>query len=208
MLVIGLTGGIASGKSAASQHFHSLGAALLSADVLAREVVTLGSDGLNALTAAFTKAILLPNGELDRKALRHRILESTEARQTVNDILHPRIRALSEKRIDDAKHEDYDYLIYEVPLLIETQQVDRFDRVVVVDVPLQLQIDRLLARDNSDGEKINIGQAHAMLNAQAKRDERLAVADDVIDNSGTLEQLHEQVEALHLRYLSLAQQNI
>ncbi|MEE9332600.1 MAG: dephospho-CoA kinase [Granulosicoccaceae bacterium] len=204
MLIIGLTGGIASGKSAASHYFHSLGAALLSADVLAREVVTIGSDGLKALTDAFGDVMLLANGELDRKALRNRILESDDARHTVNALLHPRIRALSELRIDDAKNDGYDYLIYEVPLLIETQQADRFDRVVVVDVPLQLQIDRLLARDNTDGGNTNIGQVHAMLNAQASRDERLAAADDVIDNSGTIEQLHEQVESLHQRYLSLS----
>ena len=103
MLVIGLTGGIASGKSAASQHFHSLGAALLSADVLAREVVAIGSDGLEALSDAFGDTILLPSGELDRKALRSRIFESTNARKMVDDLLHPRIKALSEQRIEDAK---------------------------------------------------------------------------------------------------------
>ena len=206
MLVIGLTGGIASGKSAACKHFHTLGAAVLSADVLAREVVTIGSEGLDALVEAFSSIILLPNGELDRKALRNLILESQDARETVNSITHPRIRTLSEKRIDDAKSEGFDYLIYEVPLLVETQQVDRFDRIVVVDVPLQLQIDRLLERDSKDGGKINIEQAHAMLNAQASREERLAVANDVIDNSGTLEQLYEQVESLHQSYLLLSQQ--
>lgn len=199
MLVIGLTGGIASGKSAASHHFKSLGAALLSADVLAREVVAIGSDGLNALTEAFGKTILLASGELDRKALRGRIFESTNARKIVDDLLHPRIKALSEKRIDEAKNDNYDYLIYEVPLLVETQQVDRYDRIVVVDVPLQLQIDRLLKRDNSSAS-----QAQAILNAQTSREERLAVADDVIDNSGTLEYMYKQVESLHQRYLSLA----
>ncbi len=201
MLVIGLTGGIASGKSAASHHFQSLGAALLSADALAREVVAIGSDGLKALTGAFGNTILLPNGELDRKTLRSRIFESAEARKTVDDLLHPRIKALSEQRIHEAKNEHYDYLIYEVPLLVETQQADRFDRIVVVDVPIQLQIDRLLERDNT-----NAKQAQAILDAQASREERLAVANDVIDNSGTLEQLYGQVESLHQRYQTLAHQ--
>lgn len=199
MLVIGLTGGIASGKSAASDHFHSLGAALLSADVLAREVVAIGSDGLKALIEAFGDSILLPNFELDRQALRQHIFASTQARQTVDDLLHPLIKALSEERIATANDHGYDYLIYEIPLLVETQQVDRFDRIVVVDVPVQLQIDRLLERENT-----TVKQARAIIMAQASRDERLAVANDVIDNSGTLAQLHKQVETLHRRYTLLA----
>jgi len=103
MLVIGLTGGIASGKSAATEHFKTLGAAVLSADILAREVVRVGSDGLNALKEAFDESVLLPNGELNRQALREIIFASDEARSTVDNLLHPRIRALSEKRIEEAR---------------------------------------------------------------------------------------------------------
>jgi len=204
MLVIGLTGGIASGKSAATEHFHTLGAAVLSADVLAREIVRVGSDGLSALTDAFGDSILLPNGELDRQALRTIIFASDEARQRVDDLLHPRIKVLSEKRIAEAKQNNVDYLIYEVPLLVETQQVDRFDRIVVVDIPTPLQIERLIKRDESFGKTTNEEQAQAIIDAQASREDRLAIADDVVDNSGSLDQLLSQVEALHQRYTKLA----
>lgn len=199
MLLIGLTGGIASGKSAASNYFKQLSAAVLSADELAREVVSSGSEGLAALVAEFGDGIILANGELNRQSLRELIFSSPEARDTVDSILHPRIRALSEQRISDAASQHYDYLVYEVPLLVETAQVDRFDRIVVVDVPMQMQIDRLLQRDGTTEE-----QARSILVAQASREERLAIADDVIDNSGTLEELHKQVMALHLSYTKLA----
>jgi dephospho-CoA kinase len=199
MILIGLTGGIASGKSAASDHFKHLGAAVLSADVLARKVVSAGSEGLAALVKEFGKAILLDNGELDRQSLRERIFSSADARETVDSLLHPRIRALSEQHINKAAEQQHNYLVYEVPLLIETDQVDRFDRIAVVDVPTQMQIDRLLQRDGTTKE-----QALSILAAQASREQRLAIADDVIDNSGTLEELHKQIAALHLSYTKLA----
>ena len=199
MLIIGLTGGIASGKSAASNQFKILGAAVLSADALAREVVAAGTEGLAALVHEFGNTVLLANGELNRQSLRKRIFSSDDARHTVDALLHPRIRALSELRINEAKQSGYDYLVYEVPLLLETKQVDRFDRIVVVDVPEQMQIDRLLARDDTTTE-----QARLILEAQASREDRLKIADDVIDNSGTLEDLNKQIEALHHTYTELA----
>ena len=192
MLLIGLTGGIASGKTLVSDHFQSLGAPVLDADVLAREVVLPGSKGLHALTRYFTTAILTPKGELDRAALRQIVFANPSDREFLDNTLHPLIRELSEKRINEARTADHPYLIYAVPLLVETMQQDRFDKIVVVDVPVSLQMKRLLQRDGSD-EK----QAQAILDAQATREQRKAVADHIVDNSGSIEDTLAQVLALH-----------
>lgn len=199
MLLIGLTGGIASGKTLVSNHFADLGIPVLDADVLARDVVKTGSEGLNALREHFGGSILTANGELDRAALRKIVFAKPEARAFLDKTLHPLIRELSEQGIEQARLAQHPYLIYAVPLLLETQQQDRFDRIAVVDVPESLQIERLTRRDGG-----SIADAKSILAAQAKRQDRLAVADDVIDNTGTLEQTHQQVENLHDKYLALA----
>lgn len=200
MLLVGLTGGIASGKTLVSDHFKSLGVPVLDADVLAREVVEPGSQGLNALTRYFTTTILTPKGELDRAALRRIVFANPSDREFLDKTLHPLIRELSDEKIRQARRKEHAYLIYAVPLLIETDQQDRFDRIVVVDVPRDTQLMRLLKRDDS-----NEAEANAILDAQASREERLAIADHVIDNTGSVENTYAQINELHSAILSEAE---
>ncbi len=196
MLLIGLTGGIASGKTLVSDTFAELGVPVLDADKLAREVVQPGSQGLNALIGYFSTAILTPKGELDRKALRQIVFANPTDRKFLDNTLHPLIRDLSEQRIEEARERNHPYLVYAIALLLETDQQDRYDRIVVVDVPVDVQIERLMARDGSSEREVR-----AILNAQASREDRLAIADDVIDNTGTVEQTVDSVHALHALYL-------
>lgn len=200
MLLIGLTGGIASGKTLVSDYFSELGAPVIDADLLAREVVLPGSKGLSALTRHFTTAILTSIGELDRAALRRIVFANPSDRKFLDNTLHPLIRALSNARIEEARNGKHPYLIYAVPLLFETDQQERFDRIVVVDVPRSTQLKRLMERDGSDES-----QANAILDAQATRDDRLGIASDVIDNSESIEHTHQQVIALHEKILRLTQ---
>ena len=199
MLLIGLTGGIASGKTLVSNFFAELGAPVIDADLLAREVVMPGSEGLNALTEYFTNTILTPNGELDRAALRRIVFANPADREFLDKTLHPLIRELSEAQIEEARKGENAYLIYAVPLLFETDQQARFDRIVTVDVPRSTQLTRLLERDGSD-EK----QANAILDSQATRQQRLSIASDVIDNSTTLAHTQTQVQKLHEKFVSLS----
>ena len=197
MLLIGLTGGIASGKTVVSDFFAELEVPVIDADLLAREVVMPGSKGLNALTRYFTTAILTPKGALDRAALRRIVFANPPDREFLDKTLHPLIRELSDERIEDARKANHSYLVYAVPLLFETNQQSRFDRVAVVDVPRATQLKRLLERDGSDEN-----QANAILDAQATREQRLSIASDVIDNSGSIEETKQQVLALHKNILS------
>ena len=199
MLLIGLTGGIASGKTLVSDRFASHGVPVVDADVLAREVVVPGSAGLNALIAHFGTAILASNGELDRKALRELIFVNPPDRDVVDRTLHPLIRALAERSIEAAREAGHTYLVHAVPLLVETDQTARFDRIAVVDVSAETQLERLLARDGTSEE-----QARAILAAQATREARLAVADDVIDNSGATDVTLARIDELHADYSAMA----
>jgi dephospho-CoA kinase len=201
VLLIGLTGGIASGKTLVSDYFSELGAPVIDADLLAREVVMPGSNGLNALTDYFTTSILTSTGELDRAALRQIVFANPSDREFLDRTLHPLIRALSATRIEEASTGKHPYLIYAVPLLFETDQQDRFNRIVVVDVPRSVQLQRLLQRDDGSDES----QANAILDAQASRKDRLSIATDVIDNSESIEHTHQQVLDLHEKILSLTQ---
>jgi len=200
MLTIALTGGIASGKTSASDHFHLLGVPIVDADVLAREVVAPGTPGLAALVNHFGDRILDDRKELDRVALRSIIFSDKKAKQTVDNILHPLIRQLSDQKLGALRNENHAYAIYAIPLLVETAQQDRFDRIVVVDVSESVQINRLTARDG--GSEV---AARKILATQASREARLAVADDVIDNNGSIDELKHQVEMLHKSYCALAQ---
>jgi len=202
MLLIGLTGGIASGKSFVSDCFESHGAPVIDADQLAREVVEPDSEGLRALASHFGDAILNEDGQLKRKALRDIIFANPQEREVLDNTLHPLIRNLSETRIEAARKLAYPYLVYAVPLLVETTQQERFDRIVVVDVPEALQIQRLKMRDGS-----TTWEAQAILDAQATRQERLAIADDVVDNSMSKEDTERQVQKLHEQYLKLNNPN-
>ena len=194
---VALTGGIASGKSAATRRFEALRVHVHDADLAARYVVEPDSDGLNAIVSAFGEEVLDAEGRLDRPAMRQRIFADPSARRTLESIVHPRIRQwLMEQALIDTGP----YSLLAIPLLAENIGHYRWvDRVVVVDVPEALQIERLIARDGLD-EPL----CQRILASQASRATRLALADDVIDNSGDEAALDEQVLTLHQHYLTLA----
>ncbi|WP_376696015.1 dephospho-CoA kinase [Wenzhouxiangella sp. EGI_FJ10305] len=196
-LLVALTGGVASGKTSVSNRLAELGAPVVDTDLIAREVVAPGSAGLKAVVDAFGPEILDASGALDRPALRERVFARPAQRESLEAILHPLIERESRRQID--RHHDADYVVLVVPLLIESGLFRDADRIVVVDVPESLQIQRLLARDGVDQ-----AQAEAMLSAQASRSERLAVATDVIDNSGSLDDLVQATDELHERLLTLS----
>lgn len=193
--VIALTGGIASGKTAVSDRFAARGAIVVDTDRIARNVVRPGSRGLSLLIEVFGASIVDAEGQLDRAALRALIFSDDAARQRVNAVLHPLIEAEARAAVDAAEGP---YVILVVPLLVETGLFGDADRVLVVDVPVALQVERLQARDGVDE-----AQARATLAAQASREQRLSMADDVIDNTGSLKALDAQVDALDRRYRTL-----
>ncbi len=193
---VGLTGGIASGKTAVSDRLKALGADIIDADIAARAVVEPGQPALEELVREFGAHIVQEDGTLDRAALRRQVFGDTEARRRLEHILHPRIRDWLLQRVETSPGP---YAVLVVPLLVEGGLVDLVDRVLVVDVPESVQIQRLTARDGSSEE-----QAKAILAAQASRQQRLARADDVLDNTTSLQELDARVDALHRRYLELA----
>jgi dephospho-CoA kinase len=196
-LRIGLTGGIASGKSAVTQRFAELGVPVIDADVASRTVVEPGTPGLAQVVERFGAGVLA-NGRLDRRALRELIFKDSSLRQALDAILHPLIRAEMER---EAARAQAPYVVMAIPLLVEGgSAAKRVDRVLVVDADETLQIQRLQARDGSSAE-----QARAILGAQASRAARLAEADDVLLNSGTVAELRQAVDRLHEQYLQLAQ---
>jgi len=198
-LIVGLTGGIASGKSIVGAMFVKLGAALVDTDALARDVVAPGEPGLAAVSAAFGPAVLLASGELDRPALRSLVFADEAKRLTLESILHPLIRSRTRQKLAELRTP---YALVAVPLLVETSFSELVDRILVVDCPEATQLERLLRRD-----AIPRTEALAMLRAQVDRATRLKAAHDVIDNNGTPEATRRQVELLHHRYLELAAQH-
>ena len=195
-LRIGLTGGIASGKSTVARRFAELKVPVIDADESARLVVKPGSLGLAQVIERFGRGMQGAAGELDRRALRELVFADASKRRDLEAILHPLIRANMQERAQRAAGP---YVVLAIPLLIEGAGRDRVDRILVVDADESLQLERLMARDS-----MNIDQARAMLAAQANRETRLAAADDVLQNSGTIQQLREAVDRLHRRYLKLA----
>lgn len=196
MLVV-LTGGVASGKTTVSDRLAHSGAPVIDTDVIAREVVSPGSPGLDRIVETFGADILDESGSLDRRSLREQVFARPRQRRRLERILHPLIEKEARRQI--ARFQSADYVVLVVPLLVESGLFEDADRVVVVDVPESLQIRRLLARDGVEREK-----AEAMLAAQASRAERLAVADEVIENTGTLEGLGQASDALHKRLVALS----
>jgi dephospho-CoA kinase len=193
MRIIGLTGGIASGKSAAADHFAALGVPVIDADRIARELVEPGKPALKKICQRFGNSILLENGELDRATMREIIFIDAQARQDLEAILHPLIRDVITERIaalDDC------YCIVVIPLLTESGNWGILDHRLVIDCPESLQLERLQQRDQLDLE-----QAKRILDAQASREQRKAIADDIIDNSHDLAYLESAVEKLHAKYL-------
>lgn len=197
-LTVGLTGGIASGKTTVSDLFADLGVTIIDTDVIAREVVEPDTPGLAEIREAFGAVAIDSQGGLDRAALRKIVFADDAARARLEAILHPRIR---EEALRQAGKARGDYVIIVVPLLVESPLRNEVDRILVVDCAEETQIERLLSRDAETGE-----QARRMLAAQASRSERLAAADDVIHNDGDLEETQRQVEALHAQYQQLARQ--
>jgi dephospho-CoA kinase len=193
---VGLTGGIACGKTTVANLFAALGVTIVDTDRLAREVVAPGSALLPQIAAFFGAQVLQQDGSLDRAILRERVFANPAERQWLEALTHPAIRMLTDQRCDSATSP---YVIVAIPLLVETQGAKRFDRVLVVDCEPEIQLARLQARDGASLE-----QASRMLAAQATREQRLAVADDVIQNNGDVAGLRDQVEKLHRKYTSAA----
>ena len=189
---IGLTGGIASGKSTVAELFAGRGVPVLDTDRIARDVVEPGQPALAAVMAEFGTGILGPDGRLDRAALRARIFSDPEARRKLEAILHPAIRAELARQSAVAGGP---YQVLVIPLLVEGGRIDAVDRVLVVDCPVEIQLERVKTRD---GETLE--SAAKILAAQASREARLAAADDVIVNAGSPEELAAQVAALDLEY--------
>ncbi|MDQ3275641.1 MAG: dephospho-CoA kinase [Actinomycetota bacterium] len=186
MLRVGLTGGIASGKSAVAARLAELGAVVIDADVLAREVVDAGTDGLAEIVTAFGSELLDATGNLDRRAMARRVFGDPAARARLEAIIHPRVRQRGTE-LESAAGADA-VVAHDIPLLVETGQGARLDVVLVVDVPEAVQLRRLVA-----GRGMEEAEARARITAQATREQRLAEADIVIDNSGTREDLRQRV---------------
>jgi dephospho-CoA kinase len=195
-LRIGLTGGVASGKTTASMLFGALGVPVIDADQVARDVVAPGTRLLAQVFENFGPELQRPDGSLDRSALRRLVFSDIRTRRALEALLHPAIRVRTELLATKAGGS---YQIHVIPLLVETHAGSQYDRVLVVDSPQSLQLERLLARDGCDAQ-----QAQAMLASQASREARLAVADDVIANDGAVAELAPKVAALHQKYLALA----
>jgi len=195
--IVGLTGGIGSGKSAAADRFGERGATVVDTDRIAHELTAAGGEAIPALQAAFGAQVITAAGALDRSAMRALAFSDPDARRRLEAILHPAIRATSERRCRAATTP---YVLLVVPLLIESgDYLARCDRVCVVDCAPELQLARVMSRSGLDAQ-----QVRAIMEAQANRAARLAHADDVIDNSGDLRALHAQVDRLHEQYLRAA----
>jgi dephospho-CoA kinase len=195
---IGLTGGIASGKSTAAKFFGALGVPILDSDQIARDVVEPGQPPLERLVKRFGPSILTADGHLDRPALRDIVFSDPMARADLEALTHPAIGAAMEARSAEAGGP---YQVLVIPLLVEKNLSSHVDRVLVVDCDEELQVRRLRDRDGSTPE-----QAAAILGAQAPRAARLRAADDVITNEADMSAVQDQVAALHARYLELAAQ--
>lgn len=195
-LIIGLTGGIGSGKTAVSDRFAHLDITIIDADIASRIVVEAQKPALKAISDHFGENILLANGELDRAQLRARIFQHPEEKQWLESLLHPLIR---EEIIQQLQRAVSPYAILVSPLLFESKQDQLCDRTLIVDVPEQTQINRTAARDNNDVEQIK-----RIIASQISRKERLSKADDIIENTQSYEHLDQQISQLHQRYLALS----
>jgi dephospho-CoA kinase len=183
---VGLTGGVASGKSTVAAILEELGAVVIDADVLAREVVAPGTPGLARVVEALGPEVLTEDGRLDRPAVAGLVFADESARRRLEEVVHPLVRARAAEIEADAPPDAL--VVHDIPLLAETGQADRFDAVIVVDVPVETQVDRMTRERGMTQE-----DATARVAAQASREERLAVATYVIENTGTHEDLRDRV---------------
>ncbi len=196
--VIGLTGGIGSGKSTVAEAFRERGAGIVDTDQIAHALTCPGQPALQLIAAAFGRGVLDEGGNLDRATLRQQVFADPDARRRLETILHPRIRAQALQEVSVATEP---YVLLVVPLLVEgSGYPDQLRRILVVDVPEEVQVQRVHSRSGLDPEQIR-----AIMASQASRGRRLASADDVIDNAGGQDALERQVEALHQRYLTLGE---
>lgn len=196
-LIIGLTGGIGSGKSAVTNRFAALGASIVDTDEIAHSLTTPGGQAIEQIRDTFGDDVITPEGALDRHAMRERVFKDPDARHRLEAVLHPMIRQVSDARCLSAPGP---YVVLAVPLLVESASYrERVDRVCVVDCPVELQVERVRLRNGLDEAQIL-----AIIASQASRDARRAIADDLIDNTSSLEALHAQVDRLHAHYLAHA----
>ena len=197
MFVVGLTGGIGTGKSAVADEFARLGATVVDTDVIARELTGAGGAALPHIKSLFGEAFIAAHGAMDRDAMRKHVFSDPAAKQALERLLHPMIRAEADRRIAASSGP---YIIYVVPLLVESGgQRDRVQRILVVDAPENLQVERVRARSGLSDKEIR-----SIIGQQAARQARLAAADDVIANTGTLDALRKQVATLDARYRKMA----
>ncbi|HEY2340466.1 MAG TPA: dephospho-CoA kinase [Steroidobacteraceae bacterium] len=196
--VVGLTGGIGSGKSAAAAEFERLGASVVDTDAIAHELTEAGGPAIPAIQKSFGPEVIGASGAMDRKRMRDRVFADPAAKKALEALLHPLIRQESQRRIASAPGP---YVIHVVPLLVESPDYrSRVDRVLVIDAPEELQVERVRGRSG-----LSEAEVRAIVAAQATRAERLAAADDVIENRGTIKALRERVAALHRKYLQYSQ---
>lgn len=199
MFTVGVTGGIGSGKSSAADRFRQLGVPVIDADVVARQIVEPGMLALQEIINAFGESVANDRGELDRAALRKIIFSDSSRKSQLEAILHPRIydeilRLLSELSTP--------YAIVVIPLLAESKREYPLDRILVIDVPSDVQISRVTTRDDQSTEEVE-----RIISSQVSRHSRLAIADDVIENIGSKDDLYERVDAMHLTYLEYARKS-
>ena len=195
-LIVALTGGLASGKSTAARRFEELGVPVIDADAITRRLVEPGAPALAEIVEAFGPGVLDERGRLDRSRMRERIFDNDDDRRKLESILHPRVR---DALLAFAASCDAPYVLFVIPLLVETDQADRMDRVIVVDTSRALQTARAVARDGGRAETIA-----TIIDSQATRVARLSVANTVIENTGDLSMLRDRVDAVHREYLALA----
>jgi dephospho-CoA kinase len=200
MYVVGITGGIGSGKTAVSDRFADLGIKVVDADQASRVVVEPGRPALKEIEAHFGPTVIQADGTLDRAALRQRVFADEAERRWLEQLLHPQIAEYIATELASAESP---YAILVSPLLVESGQVRFVDRILVVDVPEEVQISRTVARDTNSED-----QVRRIMAAQSSREQRLLRADDVIVNDGPLDALNDQVEELHLLYLTLAKPDL
>lgn len=201
MMIVGLTGGIGSGKTAAANRFKHHGVTVINSDALAREVVAPGSDALAQITAHFGTEILDTNGQLNRAALRKIVFEDPAQREWLESLTHPLIAALTKQRLHAPRvTNEPPYRILESPLLLESSSHKQVDSILLIDAPQHVQLHRTMLRDGNTEE-----QVLAIIKAQMPRDKKHALSDHIVDNSGTPEQLHKKIDTLHQLYCKLAE---
>ncbi len=201
MLIVGLTGGIGSGKTAVSNLFENLGVPVIDTDVIARQLVNNNTSVLNEIISVFGQTILKPNGTLDRKKLAQVIFHQKEEKQLLENILHPRIRIEVNSKIQSFNSDTAppQYIIVVIPLLFETGFRDLIDRILVVISDAKTRIERVKQRDNRDVDEIR-----SIINSQVTDERRTSEADDIIENNGDFKQLESQIRHLHKKYTKLS----